>query len=79
MLSDLSLARLIGAWCLTVMTMGACSIVAGAAITISNGELLLVACLVPPAVMLLVWRSARSIIVAEVAYSAHGPAKKARS
>jgi len=78
MLNDLSLARLIGAWCLTVMTIGACSIVAGAAITISNGELLLAACLMPPAVMLLVWRGAPPISVPRLVYSVHGTAKEAR-
>jgi hypothetical protein len=66
MLNDLSRARLIGAWCMTVMTIGACSIVAGADITIGNGEWLLMACLVPPAVMLLVWRGAPPVTVAEL-------------
>ena len=79
MLNDLSRARLIGAWCLTVMTIGACGIVAGAALTISNGAWLLVACLVPPTAMLLVWRGAPPITVAEMVYSVHGPAKEARS
>ena len=79
MLNDLSRARLIEAWCFTVMTMGACGIVAGAAITISNAEWLLAACLVPPAVMLLVWRGAPPIAVAALVYSLHGPAKGARS
>ena len=78
MLNDLSRVRLIETWCMTVMTIGACSIVAGAAITISNGELLLAACLMPPAVMLLVWRGAPPISVPRLVYSVHGPAKEAR-
>jgi hypothetical protein len=41
-----------------VMTLGALSIVLGAALTIPNAELLMAACVVPPAVMLFVWRRA---------------------
>ena len=66
MLKDMSRARLAGAWCAAVIVIGACGVVAGAAITASNGELLVVACLGPPALMLLVWRGAPPVTVAEL-------------
>jgi hypothetical protein len=51
-------ARMVGTWCMSVMTLGALSIVLGAALTIPNAELLMAACVMPPAVMLFVWRRA---------------------
>ena len=42
-------------WCLFVMAIGAAGIVLGIVPTIANGEMLLAACVVPPAVMLVVW------------------------
>ena len=73
MLKDLSRARVAGAWCLAVMAIGALAVVAGAAITLGNAELLLVACVVPPAVMLLMWRGAPPRTVAEVLYAVNRP------
>ena len=74
MLKDLSRARVAGAWCLAVLAIGALGVVAGAAITVSNVELLLVACVVPPAVMLLMWRGAPPRTVAtEVLYAVNRP------
>ena len=43
---------------MSVMTLGALSIVLGVDLTIPNAELLLAGCIVPPLVMLLVWRRA---------------------
>ena len=54
-------ARMVGTWCMSVMTLGALSIVLGAAPTIPNAELLMAACVVPPIVMLFVWRPAAPI------------------
>jgi hypothetical protein len=47
---------LAGAWCASVIVLGACAIVLGVGLTIGNAELWLMACLLPPMVMLLVWR-----------------------
>lgn len=63
MLSNISRAQLIGAWLATVVVAFACSVVGGAVITVSAGELWLVASLVPPAVMLLVGRDAQPLTV----------------
>jgi hypothetical protein len=57
MLSNVSRTRWAGRWCAAVTVVGACGVVGGAAITTGNGELWLIACLMPPAVMLLVWRN----------------------
>ncbi len=78
MLKDISRARLAGIWWAAVIVIGACGVVAGAGITLSNGALLLVAGLVPPAVMLLVWRGAPPVTVAELLHSVNRPAKETR-
>jgi hypothetical protein len=54
-------ARMVATWCMSVMTVGAFSVVLGAPLTIPNGELLLAACVVPPLIMLRVWRRAPPI------------------
>jgi hypothetical protein len=73
MLSGISPMRLIGMWCAGIITIGALSVFLGAALTAGNGELLLIACLMPPAVMLLVWRGAPPATVAELLHSVdHG-------
>ena len=40
-------ARMVETWCMSVMTIGALSVVLGAALSIPNAELLLGACVVP--------------------------------
>ncbi len=57
MLKNISPAQLVGMWCAAVIVIGMCSVVGGAAITIGNGELWLITCLVPPAAMRLAWRN----------------------
>jgi hypothetical protein len=73
MLKDVSRARLAGAWCATVIVVGACGVVGGAPLTISNGNLLLATCLVPAAVLLLVWRGAPPIAIPELLSSVNRP------
>ena len=77
MLKDISRARLVGMWIAAIVAVGACSVFLGAGLTVGNGELLLVACLVPPAVMLLVWRGAPPT-VAELLYSVEKPSTTTR-
>ena len=50
------------AWCTAVIVAGASALALGARITVGNGVLFLVACLVPPAIMLLVWRPPPSTV-----------------
>ena len=79
MLKDTSRAQLAGMWFAAIIAVGACSVFLGAALTVSNGELLLAACVAPPAVMLLVWRGAPPVTVAELLYSVDRPSTDARS
>ena len=67
--SNMSRTSWVAAWCAGVLVAGAVSVVAGAAITSGNAELWLAAGLVPPAVLLLVWRGAPPLTVAEVLYA----------
>jgi hypothetical protein len=78
MWKDVSRGRLIGAWCAAVIVLGAYGVVAGAALTINNGELWLLTCVVPPAVLLLVWRGGSPVTVAEPRYSVTRPSKEGR-
>jgi hypothetical protein len=78
MLKCISRARLVGAWFAAVIVMFAFSVVGGAAITSGAVELWLTACVVPPAVMLLVWRDAPPVTVAEVLHFGNRPPKEAR-
>jgi hypothetical protein len=78
MLTDISRVRLIGAWLAVVIITMAGSVAAGAAVTLNMGELWLGACLVPPAVMLFVWRGAPPLTVAELLYSVNKPSKAGR-
>jgi hypothetical protein len=61
MSNNLRRARLVGTWCMSVMTIGAASIVCGAALTIPNGEWLFATCVVPPSIMLLLWHRAAPV------------------
>jgi len=49
---------LAGAWCAGVIVLGACAIVAGVNLTIANAEVWLIACLLPPTLILLLQRDA---------------------
>jgi hypothetical protein len=78
MLKGISRNRLVGAWCAAVIVIGACGVVAGMPITIGYAALLLIICLVPPAIMLLVWGGAPTQTVAELLYSVDAPSKDPR-
>ena len=78
MLKGVSRVRLIGAWFAVVTVMMACSVAAGAAVTLNMGELWLGACLVPPTVMWFVWRGASPLTVAELLNSVNTPSKDGR-
>ncbi len=66
-------------WVAAVIVMAACSVVWGIDLTVNNGGLWLVACLMPPAVMLLVWRGPPPVTVAEVLYAVDAPSQEARA
>ena len=76
MLNDISRSQLAGAWCVAIVLIAACGAVAGVALTLSRLELLVAICVVPPAVMLLLWRGAPPATVAEVLHSVNSPSKR---
>ena len=78
MLKNFSRAQVVGAWFAAVIVMFACAVVGGADITMSTGELWLAACVAPPVVMLLVWRGAPALTVAELLHAVDGPSKESR-
>ena len=58
MLSSLTRARVIQIWFVVVAITGAAGVVLGIAVTASTAVLLLASCLVPPAILLFMWRDA---------------------
>jgi hypothetical protein len=78
MVTGISRVELAGAWCAAVIVLGACAIVAGVDITIANGELWLMACLLPPTVMLLVWHDQVPISVPLLRHLVNRSAKEVR-
>ena len=78
MLKEISRTRLVGVWFVAVAVIIAWVVAMGVNIAISTTALLLTMCLVPPAVMLLVWRGDPPPTVGEILYSANKP-KEGRS
>jgi hypothetical protein len=56
MMNQHSRVGLAGAWCAGAIVLGACAIVAGVNLTIANLEVWLIACLLPPTLILLLRR-----------------------
>ena len=77
-LKNTARAQLVGAWVAAVLVMMACTVVAGAAITISSAELWVLACLMPPGVMLLLWHDDPPVTVAELLHFVNGQSKEGR-
>jgi hypothetical protein len=73
MWKSISRARLIGAWFAAVAVLTAGGVVMGLNVTLSSGMLLLATCLVPPGILLLVWRGAPPFTVAELLHSVDTP------
>jgi hypothetical protein len=69
MLKNISRTQLAGSWIAAVIVLMACSVVAGADITVGAGELWLTGTLVPPAIMLLLWHRTPTLTVAELLYA----------
>jgi hypothetical protein len=79
MLKHISRMQVAVAWCVAVMVVGAIAAVAGGtAITLANGGLLMMVGLIPPAIMLLVWRGPPPLTIAEVLHDAGEPSKEDR-
>jgi hypothetical protein len=70
MLKHMTRARLIQAWFAAVALIVVASIAFGAAMTIGTGAMLLALCLVPPAMILMLWPGRERPTVAEVLHDA---------
>jgi hypothetical protein len=57
MMTQNSKVALAGAWFAGAVVLGACAIVAGVSLTTANGEVWLIACLLPPTLILLLRRN----------------------
>jgi hypothetical protein len=68
-MSRLTRRQWIGAWFATVAVAIAISIVVGATVTLSSIAMLVAMSVVPPAIVLLVWRGAPPATAAELLYA----------
>jgi hypothetical protein len=78
MLKDISRAKWAGLWVAAIVVLAAGSVVGGVPLTIDNSQLWLVACLAPPAVMLLVWRGGPPLSAEKLVYSVNRSPKDTR-
>jgi len=69
MLQSITRPIAIGAWCALLVVIAAVGAVAGVPLTAAAGSLWVAACIVPPAVMLMLWRGAPPQTVAEVLHA----------
>jgi hypothetical protein len=70
--------RLALLWVSAIVVIAACGVVYDVTFTASTASLWLVAVLIPPSVMLLVWPSAPPVTIAELLYAVNGPVKERR-
>ena len=70
MLKHMTRARMIQVWFAAVALVAAAVIALGAAVTIGTGAMLLALCLVPPAMILMLWPGVERPTVAEVLHDA---------
>jgi hypothetical protein len=69
MWNNISRARLVAAWFVAVAVLAACGVVMGLDVTLSSAALLVAMSLIPPAVLLAVWRGAPPFTIAELLHS----------
>jgi hypothetical protein len=69
MLQSITRPVVIGAWCALLVVAAAAATFAGVPITAAAGSLWVAACIVPPGVMLMLWRGAPPQTVAEVLHA----------
>ena len=69
MLKEMSRTRLVGFWFAAVAVITASVVTAGVDVAVSTAALLLTLSLVPPAIMLLLWRGAPPPTVRDLLYS----------
>ena len=70
MLSSLNRRDLIASWIGVVLTVAVAAALSGVSITALNSALWFAVCVVPPVLMLMVWRGAPPSTVAEILHAA---------
>jgi len=73
MVNVMSRTRLVGFWFAAVAIVAASVVAAGVPVSLSTTALLLTMCLVPPAIVLFVWRGAPPPTIGELLYTADDP------
>jgi nucleoside permease NupC len=66
MLNDMTRSKLIQVWFVAVALVAVACVAVGASMTVGTAALLLALCLVPPAIVLMLWPSVQPRTVAEV-------------
>ena len=69
MSSSINRRTVIGVWLAVLMAVAGAGALSGVSITIGTSAFWFVACVVPPVVMLMVWRGAPSPTVAEILHA----------
>jgi hypothetical protein len=72
MMKDMTRSRLIQVWFAAMALVVVASVALGAAVTIGTGAVLLALCLVPPAMILMLWPGVPTPTIAEVLHDAEG-------
>jgi len=72
MLKNITRSRMIQAWFAAVALVVAAGIARGVDMTFGTGALLAALCLVPPAIILMLWPAAERRTIAEVLHDAEG-------
>jgi hypothetical protein len=75
MLKELRI-RVAALWVAAVIVIAACSVAYGIAFTANTAVVWLLAVLIPPAIMLLVWPGAPPVTIAELLHTVDGPVKE---
>jgi hypothetical protein len=70
MLTHMSRSKVIQLWFAVTMLVGAAALAFGVQMTVGTGAMLLALCLVPPAIVLMMWPGAEPQTIAEVLHDA---------
>ncbi len=69
MLSSLNRRNLVAAWVGVLLTVAGAAALSGVSITVGNSALWFAVCVVPPVLMLMVWRGAPPPAMQEILYA----------
>ena len=78
MLKNISRSQVAGAWVAAVIVAMAASVLAGVTLTMGAGELWLVAAVIPPAVLVLLWHGAPKVTAGQLMHSGDSQSKDVR-